>query len=256
MAVGRFSLWRRHSSGSADLTLAEHLGELQRRLIRSFVAIFAGMVAGYVVFVPLLEWLTEPYCLAIGSPDACTLVALSPLQPLALRLYGSLLVGLVLAWPVVLWHLWRFLLPGLTAKERRLGLWVTLSGQLLLLAGVAVALTLVPVALSVLLSMAGPGVTPMLDATAYVKFLVTMALAFGLLFQLPLVLLALVSARIVSTETLRARRREALVAGAVVAAVVTPTGDAVTLGLAIAILAVLYEAAILVGRLIERRRSR
>jgi sec-independent protein translocase protein TatC len=236
--------------------LIEHLRELQRRLVRSMVAVVAGMVVGYAVFVPLLSWLTEPYCRAIDQSGSCTLVALTPLQPLSLRLYGALLVGLVLAWPVVIWHLWRFVVPGLTPQERRIGLWVTVFGQLLLLAGVSVALVLVPTALNVLLQMAGPGVTPMLDATAYVKFLVTMALAFGLLFQLPLVLLGLIAARVVSTETLRRRRRESLVVGAVVAAVVTPTGDAVTLGFALVILVVLYEAAILIGRVVERRRAR
>lgn len=249
-----FGIRRSRASRAQELTLSEHMSELRSRVFRSALAVIAGMVVGYVVFVPLLSFLTEPYCRAMGTAD-CTLVALTPLQPLSLRLYGALLVGVVLAWPVVLWHLWRFLLPGLTSKERRLGLWVTLSGQVLLSAGVVSALVLVPTALEVLLRIAGPGVTPMLDATAYVKFLVTMALAFGLLFQLPLVLVGLISAGMLSTATLRSRRREALVVGAVVAAVVTPTGDAVTLAFAVGVLAVLYELAILVGRAVERRRA-
>lgn len=252
----RRKLGRRRGSVASDLPLSDHLRELRRRFLRSLFAVAAGMVVGYVVFVPLLSWLTEPYCSAVGAVDSCNLIALSPLQPLSLRLYGSFLVGLILAWPVVLWNVWRFVVPALTLVERRVGMLVLLFGQLLLVSGVALALFLVPTALEVLLGMAGPGVVPMLDATAYVRFLVALAIAFGILFQLPLVLVALISVGALSTKTLRSRRKEAVIVGAIVAAVVTPTGDAVTLSFALVILAVLYEVAILVGRAIERRKRR
>jgi sec-independent protein translocase protein TatC len=257
----RFS-WRRPRTGqaaSAAMPLSAHLRELRRRMWRSVLAVAAGAVVGYVTFVPLLDWLIGPYCalsVAYAGADGCALVALSPLQPLSIRLHGALLVGLVLGWPVVSWQLWRFVVPGLTGRERRWALSMAAAGQVLLLAGVALSFALVQVALSVLLEIAGPSVVPMLDATAYLRFLVTMAVAFGLLFQTPLVLVGLVALGIVSTATLRARRREALVLGAIVSAVVTPTGDAVTLGIALAILAVLYETAILIGRGVERRRDR
>lgn len=241
------------------MPLSAHLRELRRRLWRSVLAVAAGAVVGYATFVPLLELLIAPYCgltVAHQGPSGCALVALSPLQPFSIRLYGALLVGLVLAWPVVGWQLWRFVRPGLTGAERRWAAAMALSGQLLLLAGVALSFVLVQLALSVLLAIAGPSVVPMLDATAYLRFLVTMAMAFGLLLQTPLVLVGLIAVGALSTATLRARRREALVIGALVAAVVTPTGDAVTLGIALGILAVLYEVAILIGRLFERRRAR
>jgi sec-independent protein translocase protein TatC len=239
--------------------LGVHLVELKRRLYRALLAVLAGGVVGYVAFVPLLDRLIEPYCalaVAYSSADGCALVALSPLQPLSIRLHGSLLVGLVLAWPVVSWQLWRFVVPGLTRTERRWALMMASAGQVLLVGGVALAFVMVPTALSLLLVMAGPSVVPMLDATAYLRFLVTLAISFGLLFQTPLVLVGLVVTGLLSTATLRQRRREALVIGAVVAAVVTPTGDAVTLGFALGILAVLYELAIVIGRVVERRRAR
>jgi sec-independent protein translocase protein TatC len=242
-----------------SMSLAGHLGELRQRMWRAVLAVAAGAVVGYVVFVPLLDLLIGPYCaltVAYSGADGCALVALTPLQPLSIRLYGALLVGLVLGWPVVGWQLWRFVVPGLTRRERRWALLMATAGQLLLLAGVVLSFALVQVALAVLLELAGPAVVPMLDATSYLRFLVTMAVAFGLLFQTPLVLVGLIMAGVLSTVTLRERRREALVLGAVVAAVVTPTGDAVTLGIALGILAVLYEVAILIGRGIERRRAR
>jgi sec-independent protein translocase protein TatC len=239
--------------------LRAHLVELRRRLYRAALAVLAGGVVGYVAFVPLLDRLIGPYCaltVAYTTADGCALVALSPLQPLSIRLHGALLVGLVLAWPVVSWQLWRFVVPGLTRTERRWALMMAVSGQVLLVGGVVLAFVMVQTALSLLLVMAGPSVVPMLDATAYLRFLVTLAISFGLLFQTPLVLVGLVVTGLLSTATLRQRRREALVIGAVVAAVVTPTGDAVTLGFALGILAVLYELAIVIGRVVERRRAR
>ena len=242
----------------AMMPLSNHLVELRRRMWRATSAVAVGTVVGYVVFVPLLARLIEPYCsltVAYSGADGCALVALSPLQPLSIRLHGALLVGLLLAWPVVSWQMWRFVVPGLTRLERRWALMMASAGQVLLLGGVLLSFALIQVALSVLLELAGPSVVPMLDATAYLRFLVTMAIAFGLLFQTPLVLVGLIAAGLLSTVTLRQRRREALVIGAVVAAVVTPTGDAVTLGIAVGILAVLYEVAILIGRGVERRRA-
>lgn len=254
--VGRSSrrrVGRRAVRQDVRMALSEHLRELRGRLVRSALALAAGTAAGYAVFPQLLSRLTAPYCTATGQ-EACVLVALSPLQPFSLRIHGSVLIGLVLAWPVIMWHAWRFIVPGLTVTERRAGVLVVSAGQLLLVAGVASALVLVPASLDLLLGMSGPSVVPMLDASLYLRFLVTVALSFGLLFQLPLVLVALMWLRVLSPDVLRRRRREALVLGAAVAAVVTPTGDAVTLGFAVAVLAVLYELAILVGRMMSGRR--
>lgn len=242
-----------------DMPLVDHLRELRSRALRSVLAILVAAGVGYAVFPRVLDLLLRPYCTVLARIDpgtSCRLIALSPLDPFVVRLRGAFLLGLLLALPIVLHQVWRFVAPGLTGRERRLALPFVVLSQVMFLAGLVFAALVVPQGLRVLLAIGGESIVPMLAAGEYLSFVLTMALAFGLVFELPLVLIFLAIVGIVSAAGLRRSRAYAIVAIFVIAAIVTPTGDAVTLLLVAGPMMLFYEISILTAWTIERGRRR
>ena len=240
-----------------EMTLLEHLRELRTRLLRASIALAIGTAIGYAVFPFLLDLLIAPYCAAVGDgrPD-CNLIALRPLEPFSVRIRASLMVGLFLAGPVLFYQLWRFITPGLTRRERRFTLPFVIGSQVMLGVGIVMAYLIIPQALAVLLTLGGPRIEAMLSASEYLSFFLRMCLAFGIVFELPLVLVSLVMVRVLTVQNLRAGRPFAVVAMVTLAALVTPTTDAVTLLMVSGPMILFYELAILVAWVIERRRAR
>ena len=241
------------------MTLFEHLRELRTRLVRSLIALGLGAAVGYAIFPYLLELLIAPYCAvpsALRPEDTCSLVALTPLEPFSVRIKTALVVGLFLGGPVIFYQLWRFIVPGLTAKERRYSLPFVLTAQLLFAAGIGFAYLIVPRALGVLLQLGGPGIDALLSATDYLSFFLALCVAFGLVFELPLVLISLVLLRVLKVDGLRRARPYAIVIMAISAAFITPTTDAVTLLFVVGPSWLFYELSIAVAWFVERRRRR
>ena len=242
-----------------DMPLVDHLRELRSRLLRATLAVLGASAIGYAVFPRVLDLLLRPYCTVLAriDPDEpCRLIALSPLDPFVVRLRGAFLLGLLLALPLVLHQVWRFVAPGLTQRERRLALPFIVLSQLMFLTGLVFAALVVPQGLRVLLAIGGESIVPMLAAGEYLSFVLAMALAFGLVFELPLVLIFLAILGIVTSAGLRRSRSYAIVAIFVVAALVTPTGDAITLLLVAGPMLLFYEASILTAWMLERGRGR
>lgn len=239
------------------MTLIEHLRELRTRLVRAIIALALGTAVGYAVFPALLDLLIAPYCEVVeAGRDSCNLIALKPLEPFSVRIRASLMVGLFVGGPVIFYQLWRFVTPGLTQRERRFTLPFVVLSQLMLGVGIVVAYLIIPQALRVLLALGGPRIEAFLSATEYLSFFLRMCLAFAIVFELPLVLVALVLVGVLSAENLRRGRPYAVVAMVTLAALVTPTADAVTLLLVAGPMIAFYELAILAAWLIERRRAR
>ncbi|MFP4635120.1 MAG: twin-arginine translocase subunit TatC [Nitriliruptoraceae bacterium] len=249
-------------SGTAgEMPLVEHLRELRTRLFRAVIALAVGTVIGYVVFPLLLDLLIAPYCdipnaLRPDTNQACSLIATKPLEPFSVRIRTALVIGLFVAGPAIFFQLWRFIAPGLTSREKRFSLPFVISAQLLFAIGIGFAYLIVPRALRVLLALGGPGIEPLLAATDYLSFFLALCIAFGLVFELPLVLITLVLLRVVKASGLRRARPYAIVAMAVAAAFITPTTDAVTLLFVVGPAWVFYELSILVAWWVERRRRR
>jgi sec-independent protein translocase protein TatC len=241
------------------MTLVEHLTELRSRLFRSVVAIALGAVVGFVLYDRILEFLISPYCdvLAARDPDReCRLVVLAPLDGFSVRVKLAGYSGLTLALPVVLWQLWRFITPGLYPNEKRYAIPFVGSAFLLFILGSTLAFWSVPRALQFLVDIGGQQLEPLFNPVEYLSFIVLMALAFGLGFQFPILLLFLQLAGVLSPQQLGAWRRYAIVLIFILVAIITPSGDPFTL-LALAVpMCLFYEASILAGRLIRRRRSR
>ena len=166
----------------------------------------------------------------------------------AIRLRIALVVGIILAMPVILWNMWRFIAPGLTSDERRAILpWIPLALVFFAL-GVGIAYVVLPFAAAFLLSFQTEDLQAMLAAREYFDFVSTLFLAFGLLMEFPILLVGLSRVGIVTSERLRRSRRMAILAIAIFAAAATPGGDLVSPAILGLTLYVLFEGTIVVIR--------
>lgn len=241
----------REEAQPETMTLIGHLTELRNRIIISLVAVAVGGVAGFALYETVLEILQSPYCEI--QPDDCAFVVTDPLESFSIRLKVSAYLGLLLASPVVLWQLWRFVTPGLYPKEKRYAVPFVVSGVILFALGAALALWTFPQALRFLDGIGGEDVRALYSPGKYLSLILFMMLAFGLGFEFPIVLVFLQIARIVTWQRLASWRRYAIVLIFVIDAVITPSADPVSL-LALAIpMCLFYEVSILIGRFILKK---
>jgi sec-independent protein translocase protein TatC len=245
------------------MTLVEHLGELRTRIIRSAIAIAVGAIVGWIAYESILSFLLEPYCDAVAPSvggaereQVCTLQVLSPLEGLSTRMLVAGYVGIALAVPVWLWQAWRFIAPGLYPHERRYGAAFVTLGVVLFGLGAALAFWTLPRALEFLIDIGGEDLVTEFRAQPYIEFIIKMMLAFGLGFEFPLLLVFLQILGIVTPQDLAKYRRLAIVGIVVLVAVVTPSGDPISLLALSGPMYLFYEAAIVFGKLRQRRRRR
>jgi len=248
---------RREAEGS--MTLVEHLQELRYRLVLCVVAIAVGSVVGWFLFDGLIDLLLHPYCEywktvppASRATRDCSLFFFGALEPALVKFKVVAFLGLFIALPIVLYQVWRFIVPGLTKRERRLAIPFVASSMALFALGAAFAYWTLPKALGFLLGFAGEKFAPLLTADRFLSFVMLVALSFGLAFEFPVLLVFLQLVGVVSSRQLRDWRRGAILGIAVFAAIITPSSDPYTM-LAMTIpMVVFYEAAIIVGRLMKR----
>jgi sec-independent protein translocase protein TatC len=237
------------------MTLSEHLGELRQRLIVCLVAFAVAGVVVYLLYNRTLALLEHPYCASLHVPDGnprCELAVLGPLDGFAIRLNVTGYGGLVLASPVILYQLWRFITPGLKANERRYALPFVFATVGLFLVGSFVAWLTFPHALGFLHAVSGPDILTLLTAQKYLSLIMALMAIFGLTFEFPVVLVALELAGVLTPQRLARWRRYAILIIVVVAAVVTPSSDPFSM-LAMAVpMVVFYELAIVIGKLVKR----
>ncbi|MBI4343282.1 MAG: twin-arginine translocase subunit TatC [Candidatus Omnitrophica bacterium] len=238
------------SGDEPRLSIAGHLEELRWRLAVCAAALALGTGLGWAQMARLLEWLKRP-----AAEQLPRFAFFSPAEPLLAYLKVAVLAGAVVAMPVLLWQLWAFVRPALAPRQRWLGLTFIGWGSALFLAGAAFAYAfLLPVSLRVLLSIGQGVLEPVISIDRYLSFVATLLFWCGLLFELPAVLVLLARAGIVTAEWLRQQRPLAILGLVVLAALVTPTTDPITLLLMAAPLWLLYEGALAATRLLERRR--
>jgi sec-independent protein translocase protein TatC len=241
---------RRLSHGE-EATVVEHLDELRVRIFVSLGALVVGFAVAFVFRGHLLHWLNAPLPPLKQRP-----ITLSVAEPFLTSMKVSLLAGLALAFPVVLWQLWSFLAPAVEPHAERTVLLFVLLATALLVAGVAFGYWIVlPKAVHFLTNFDDQYYNSQLRAKDYYSFVITVLLAIGLVFELPIFLLALVRLDVISTETLRRNRRLGYFIVAVIA-VLLPGIDPVTTTFEIVPLVALYEASIWLAMLMERRAAR
>lgn len=238
----------------AEMPFLDHLDELRSRLIWSLVALLVGMVLGLVAVTQfhVLELVELP--LRGLLPDD-NLFYTSPTTPFFITLKLGFIVGLILAFPFLAWQLWAFLSPALYENERKFAVPAIATGTALFLGGIALAYFLVlPFGLKVLLSFYQESLSPLITVDEYLKFATMLILAFGLIFEMPILLVFLSMVGIVTPEGLSKYRRHAIVVIALVSAVMTPADPFTQIAMMLPLI-VLYEGSILTIRVLRRRRN-
>ncbi len=226
-----------------------------------------GAIVIVAFYDPVLRFLTGPYdrlCQQRGeefcgfNPDSgdANLYILDPLEGLTTRLRVATYGGLILAMPVILWQVWRFIVPALHSKEKRYAIPFILSSLLLFLLGGFLAYITLEPALEFLISWSGTDVGQVFQVSRYVRFVALMVAAFGVGFQFPVLLVFLQLAGVVTPGQLLRGWRYALLAIVVVAAVITPSGDPISLTALAVPMTLLYFLSIGLGKLFEVRKRR
>ncbi len=235
-------------AGPAAMPLVDHLAELRRRVAISVLAIALGSVIGFLLAEPLIKLLLTPL------PDN-EVVFLTLSGGFMVYLRVALIVGLLLALPVVLYQLWAFVAPGLLPGERRAALpWIPMTVIFFLL-GALVAWVTLPYAVSFLLGFQIEGsLVALPSAEAYFGFVTFMFLAFGLVMQFPIVLIFLDRLGVLRVEQLQTMRRYVLLGVVIFAVVITPGGDPISPIVLAGTMYALYEFTIFVMQ--RRRRER
>ena len=232
-------------NNSQQMTLVGHLGELRRRLVVSVVAIVAGSSGAYIFVEDLMRFVIAP---------AGRLYFMSPAEGFFAYLKLAVFAGFLVALPVVLWQGWGFVAPALTADEKRWGL-VLLPGALVFFfAGVVFAYLLVwPAAVNFFLGFGNESLMPMISLGQYLSFLLSFLLPFGVIFNLPLLLLALAKMGMISSAVLAKHRKMMIVAAFIIGGIITPTPDVFTQTMMAVPIILLYEASIWTMKLLLGR---
>ena len=265
-------------SSSEDLDdsaapLIEHLAELRTRLIRSVIAFLVGMIICFTVATPIFNFLTAPLCQVLGERGQdCDLIFISPQEGFFVAIKVSLLGGFMLSFPVIAHQMWRFVAPGLYKNEKGAFLPFLIASPVMFLLGASFAFYVVtPLAYDFFLGFqqfgaegeavpGDPATTPGLSvvfqgsAQEYLNLTIKFIVAFGMCFQLPVLLTLMGKAGLVSSEGLGNVRKYAVVAILVLAALVTPP-DVITQVILFVVVYGLYEVSIFLVKRVETKRE-
>jgi sec-independent protein translocase protein TatC len=239
--------FRLPSSEDARMPITGHLEELRSRLIKVIWTLVGGMVLAYAGSDILIGWLKRPL--------AADLYFFSPTEAFWVAMKVSFFAGLFLSLPVILYQFWRFVGPGLLPNERRLALPFVLIGSLFFVLGLLFCYFIVaPFALTFLVGFGiQQGLKPVFSVGLYMDFLLKFLLAFGLIFELPLVITILARLGLVTPQFLARHRRYAVLVNAILAAVLTPTTDIFNMMLMMVPLLLFYELGIWGARFFGRK---
>ncbi len=233
-----------------EQTFLSHLVELRDRLLRAILAIL-------VVFLCLMPWASEIYDflahpMMLALPEGTKMIATGVVTPFLVPVKVTVMVAFVIALPIVLYQSWAFIAPGLYAHEKRLGLPLVIASTLLFIVGMAFCYFFVfGVVFKFINEFAPKSITPAPDIEQYLSFVLTMFIAFGVTFEVPVIVIVLVRMGIVSLQKLREIRPYAIVGAFVIAAVVTPPDVMSQLLLAIP-LVLLFEVGLLLARFVKK----
>jgi len=234
-------------------TFLSHLIELRERLVRCILAFFLACIPALFYSAELYDVLAFP--LMQSLPQGSRMIATGVITPFLIPMKIAFMAGFLAALPYILYQAWAFVAPGLYAHEKRLVLPLVVSSTVLFLLGMLFCYFIVfGKVFSFIASFAPKSITVAPDIEAYFNFVLGMFLAFGLAFEVPVVVVVLVIAGLVTVEQLREWRGYVVVAIFVVAAIVTPPDVVSQIALAIP-MCLLYEAGILAAQMIGRRRK-
>jgi len=236
------------------LPLTAHLRELRKRLILSFIAVGVGFVVCYAFADTLFDILAKP--LIKIMPAGGTLIFTSVAEAFFTYMKVGFIAGIVLASPFILYQVWAFVAPGLYRNEKRYVVPFVLGGTFFFALGVFFGyFVAIPVGFRFLLGYASDFIKPMPSMKEYLTFCMKFLLAFGLVFEFPVVLVLLARIGIVDSKMLAKQRRYAILLVFIVAAAVTPSPDLLTQVLTAIPLVALYELSILLSKIFGKKKK-
>jgi sec-independent protein translocase protein TatC len=239
-----------------EMPFLDHLEELRRRLFWIAGAVVIGVVIGFALLskLDIIRLLERPILPLLHGQK---LIYTHPGTSFHILLNASLALGIILASPVIVGQIWGFLAPALYAHEKRVVIPILIGMVALFLAGVSLSYFVVlPLTLQFLMSIESTALTPLISATEYFDFAISMCVAFGVVFEVPIAILALTALGLITPQFLAKYRRHAIVVCLTASAFITPGADPYSL-FALAIpLYVLYELSVFVARLVYRKRAR
>ncbi len=240
----------RFRDAASGMTLAEHLAEARHRFLLSTVAVMSLGVVAFLIYPQILHVLQQPYCRAV--PRHCTFLVTNPLDGLTLRIKIAFFGGLLFASPVLFWQVWRFITPGLKAKERRYAVPFVAASLTFFIAGVVVAYFSFGHAIAFLQAIGGKSLISAYNPNQYLTLFLLMMFIFGVTFEFPVVLVAIELAGLVTPNQLLKSWRYALIGITIASAVFTPSGDPLSMMALAAPLTIFYFMSIGIGKLLRR----
>ena len=240
------------------MTLRDHLVELRVRIVRSMLAVVVGFIVIIAFYEQVLRFLLKPFRTLCASKPLgfcnANVYALSPLEGFSTRISISMYGGLALAFPVVLWQIWRFVVPALHAKEKRYAIPFIMSTIALFALGGAIAYWTLDKALEFLISWGGPEVKANYQVGQYISLVGLMVFAFGIGLEFPVLLVFLQLVGVLTPQTLLKGWRYAILIIFVIAAVITPSGDPISMMALAAPMTLFYGVSIAIGLVMQKRK--
>ena len=247
---------RRSTNARGEMPFLDHLEELRWRVFKALGALVAGTIAGWILVkrFRVLDLLIEPVRPYL-PPEG--LAYFNPVTPFFFVLKLSLVAGIILSFPVILYQVWAFLSPALEKREKRLIVPALYGGMLLFAAGAALGYAVaLPVSMRFFTGIQTEFLYAVLGADEYLSFAIRLLVGFGIIFELPVVILILSVLGLVTPRFLRTKRRHAIVISTVVASLLSP-GDVLTVTVLMMVpLIFLYEISILLSVLVTRGREK
>jgi sec-independent protein translocase protein TatC len=256
---GRYLRSKRQENPDGRMPLMDHLRELRNRVVKVSIAVIAGAIVSWVFFDRIWDFMQRPYCRAVGYCKVNTLghslFISNVMDGFYLHIKVSIIAGAVITSPIWLYQLWAFVAPGLYAREKRWTYAFLGSAVPLFALGCYFAFLAMSRGLTFFLSMAG-GLTALFTADSYLGYWVAMIVGIGLCFEVPLFLVLLNMARVVTHERFRKWRRLIIFLVFVFAGIASPSPDPLTMLLLGGVVVVLVEAAEVIIYLNDRRYAR
>jgi len=249
-------------SADGAMTLMEHLRELRGRMVKAVIAIVVCAIISAFLYSVILDLLSDPFKAAVAKLEDdhpglnAKLTINDPAGPLMLQLKISLVTGVILSSPIWLWQIWAFVVPGLHRNERKWSLAFALVAGPLFMAGVLLGYYVLPKGLGILLDFTPADVSNFIELDKYLNFILRMLLVFGVAFEIPLFVVLLNLAGVVSGRALGKARPWIVLGTFVFAAVATPSTDPISMLFLAVPMTVLFLISEVVARFLDRRRSR
>jgi sec-independent protein translocase protein TatC len=259
----RFVHSQRQQNPEGRMPLMDHLRELRNRVVKMALGLIAGMIVGFIFFKPVWTLISDPLCRAeIRGSTGCStlgidrLVFNGPLDPFYLRVKVAVVVGIILSSPLWLYQIWAFVAPGLYAREKRWSYIFLGTSVPLFLIGVTLAYFSLGRSMHYLLGLTPGNVSNLIQVDQYMSFVMAIVLAFGIAFEVPLLIIMLNLAGILTHERFRKWRRVMLFGVFLIAGMANPSPDPITMLILGGACAVLIEVAEFIVWSNDRRRAR